>query len=154
MKNVVFVLFLLTNILLIRVNAQNVTGVGNDPFENSNNGELICSDTGKLIGGSIRKSQQPYDAFIMGVFQKTNTESTTVSAMFAKLPILKEGVCSVKYNSENGPIKKGDILTSSSTPGEAMKATKSGMMVGIALEDASSVSGLVKIRILIQYVKQ
>jgi len=35
-----------------------------------------------------------------------------------------------------------------------MKATQSGMIIGIALEDANPSNGLVKIRILIQYVKQ
>lgn len=67
--------------------------------------------------------------------------------------IKREGIYLVKFNSENGPIKKGDIVTTSSEPGVAMKATESGMIIGIALEDANGESGLVKIRILIQYVK-
>ncbi|MBI4039324.1 hypothetical protein HY388_00670 [Candidatus Daviesbacteria bacterium] len=40
----------------------------------------------------------------------------------------------VKVSLENGPIEKGDYLTSSSTPGVAMKATKPGQVVGKALE--------------------
>ena len=43
-----------------------------------------------------------------------------------------------KISSENGPIERGDLLTSSSTPGHAMKATdrdKSfGAIVGKALQ--------------------
>ncbi len=33
-----------------------------------------------------------------------------------------------------------------------MKSTKSGMILGVALEDASKQKGLIKIRLLIQYI--
>ncbi|MEK7124691.1 MAG: hypothetical protein AAB877_03380 [Patescibacteria group bacterium] len=39
----------------------------------------------------------------------------------------------VKVNTENGLIKIGDVLTSSSTPGIAMKAIKAGPIIGIAM---------------------
>ena len=42
----------------------------------------------------------------------------------------------VKVSLENGPIRVGDPLTSSSKPGVAMRATKAGKIVGYALEDA------------------
>jgi hypothetical protein len=35
---------------------------------------------------------------------------------------------------ENGTVSAGDPLTSSSTPGAAMKATKAGKIIGYALE--------------------
>jgi len=40
----------------------------------------------------------------------------------------------VKVSTENGPIEPGDPLTSSSTPGVAMKATEPGDIIGTALE--------------------
>jgi hypothetical protein len=40
----------------------------------------------------------------------------------------------VKVSLENGPIQPGDLLTTSSTPGVAMKATEAGQTLGIALE--------------------
>ncbi|HQI74764.1 MAG TPA: hypothetical protein PLY37_02810, partial [Candidatus Pacearchaeota archaeon] len=43
----------------------------------------------------------------------------------------------VKVNLNNGEIKAGDYLTSSDIPGIAMKATKAGKVLGIALEDFS-----------------
>jgi len=43
----------------------------------------------------------------------------------------------VKINLNNGEIKAGDYLTSSDIPGIAMKATKAGKVLGIALEDFS-----------------
>lgn len=48
-----------------------------------------------------------------------------------------------------GHVKAGDFLTSSSTPGYAMKMTKAGPSVGIALEDFNS-SGPGKVMILVQ----
>lgn len=41
----------------------------------------------------------------------------------------------VKVSNENGEVKIGDPLTSSSTPGVAMKATKAGTIVGKAVEN-------------------
>ncbi|MEK7590933.1 MAG: hypothetical protein AAB489_01865, partial [Patescibacteria group bacterium] len=39
----------------------------------------------------------------------------------------------VMVSDENGPIRPGDLLTTSSTPGVAMKATKAGPIIGKAL---------------------
>ena len=40
----------------------------------------------------------------------------------------------IKVSLENGPIEPGDRLTTSSIPGIAMKATKAGIVIGMALE--------------------
>ncbi|USN92668.1 MAG: hypothetical protein H6782_02550 [Candidatus Nomurabacteria bacterium] len=50
-------------------------------------------------------------------------------------PIALSGRVPVKISTENGVIKRGDQLMLSSLPGIAMKATGTGMVVGIALED-------------------
>jgi hypothetical protein len=62
-------------------------------------------------------------------------------------------ILDVLVNNENGFIKKGDVLMVSSTPGTAMKSNRSGMMVGIALEDQNlkQKTALIKCRIMIQY---
>ena len=44
----------------------------------------------------------------------------------------------IKVSTENGEIKPGDWLTSSSTPGTAMKATETGSALGKALESYNS----------------
>jgi len=51
------------------------------------------------------------------------------------VPVALTGRVPVKVSSENGPIYKGDYLTSSSVAGVAMKATKPGQVLGKALED-------------------
>jgi hypothetical protein len=60
------------------------------------------------------------------------------------VPVGVAGVIPTKVSAENGPIRRGDILVSASTPGHAMRsepvvvgATKlypSGAIVGTALE--------------------
>lgn len=125
--------------------------------KNLNNGEIIsslnCRNKGKLS-----LTTKPYDEKIIGVYYKYEKEVVSTDGKPVLVPrnniLLNEGVADVKYNSENGLIKAGDPVTSSSTSGEAMKATESGIIIGIALEDAQAQQGLIKIRIMIQYVKQ
>jgi len=61
-------------------------------------------------------------------------------------PIALAGRVPTKVSAENGPIRPGDFLTTSATPGVAMKATESGLIIGTALEsfDGPGV-GLVKV---------
>jgi len=39
-----------------------------------------------------------------------------------RIPLGIAGIVPTKVNSENGPIKRGDLLVTSSTPGHAMRA--------------------------------
>ncbi|HSW97599.1 MAG TPA: hypothetical protein VLF89_07280 [Candidatus Saccharimonadales bacterium] len=50
-------------------------------------------------------------------------------------PIALQGRVPVKVSTMNGDIHTGDLLTSSSVPGVAMKATKAGQIIGKALEE-------------------
>lgn len=126
--------------------------------ENENNysqfpiGSIIASENATAFS-ALRLANTQYDYYIIGIFcQSGKTEG--IPALIKHRPVASTGICELRYNSENGPIKKGDLITSSSKPGEGMKATQSGMVVGIAMEDAAAPSGLIKCRILIQYVKQ
>ena len=54
-----------------------------------------------------------------------------------KIPLAVVGIVPVKVNAENGPIRPGDLLTSSSTPGHAMRAGAKpavGTVIGKALQ--------------------
>ena len=115
------------------------------------NGSIVTSEEG-TIRGNLNLSQASYDNRIVGVFISDGTQSSNVNRK--RIPVKNEGVCNVKFNSENGPIRKGDPVTSSSTPGVAMKATQSGIILGIAVEDAIGSNGTLKVRVLIQYLKQ
>ncbi len=115
------------------------------------NGEIVSSDD-LTIRGNLKKSNQPYDEYMIGIYH-TSLKDNSDPRMY-EIPFKDSGAYYVKCNSENGKIRKGDLVTSSSESGVAMKATKSGMVLGLALENANEATGQVKVRLTIQYVKQ
>lgn len=134
----------LINVSMAQQNQNNETGL-------FTKGTIISTENG-TIRAELKMSGKAYDEYMIGVFSdRVKTEN---NAMVKTNPLVSGGVTYVKCNSENGLVKKGDLITSSSEPGVGMKATESGIVLGLALEDASGSSGLVKIRIMIQYVKQ
>ena len=107
---------------------------------------LVIAETEDL---TLRKSRSPYEKGIVGVvsgspailFEGSQLEIAPTPGGFIKgkkPPVALVGRILCKVSIENGPIKRGDLLTSSSTPGHAMKATdrdKSfGTILGKALE--------------------
>ncbi|MBI2405431.1 hypothetical protein HYV21_00035 [Candidatus Microgenomates bacterium] len=90
------------------------------------------------------KSQKTYDSHILGVMSSINEveapgEGQRKAAHYHLLALA--GRVPVKVSTENGPIAVGDPLTSSSTPGVAMKATKAGPIIGKAMEPFDSAQG-------------
>jgi hypothetical protein len=98
---------------------------------------------------AVRLSSKPYEGAIVGVVStspglvfdqgethlsggNTNliTDHKTVVAMVGRVP--------TKFSLENGPIAVGDPLTSSSTPGVAMKATQAGQIIGYAMQSSDA----------------
>ncbi|MFH1111981.1 MAG: hypothetical protein V1712_02825 [Patescibacteria group bacterium] len=138
--------------------AQVFTGTSTDlaemystrPEENLVAGDVVVLDSaGSLL---VTKSASAYDPLIVGVISdspgfamsgisETNGQGDTTNGKYVAL----EGRVPVKVNNENGPIAIGDYLTSSSTPGVAMKAIKAGPVLGLALEayDGTNPSGQV-----------
>jgi hypothetical protein len=114
-------------------------------------GTILSTDNGTRKA-ELKMSGKAYDEYMIGVF--SDSEKAENNAIIKTSSVISGGVAYVKCNSNNGLVKKGDLITSSSEPGVGMKATESGIVLGLALEDASGSSGLVKIRIMIQYVKQ
>jgi hypothetical protein len=105
------------------------------------------------------KSVKAYDAKLFGIV------STSPYQTFGKAlrdggaqnpqPVAIKGRVLVKVSDENGPIKAGDYITSSATqPGFGMKATRSGQVVGQALNDydfSSGSTGLVMVFVQVGY---
>lgn len=119
------------------------------------NGSIIVSDDG-TAAGKLSTSATSYDVKIIGVYVKEtiepNSDGTPKLIPSNNEKVVSQGIISVKCNTENGKIKSGDLITTSSTAGEGMKAIKSGVILGIATEDAKEENGLVKVRLMIQYV--
>lgn len=95
--------------------------------------------------GNVKKTNLPYDQKVIGVISSSPAirisedggvviskgDNTTSKDGY---PVALTGRVPVKISTENGVIKPGDYLTSSSIPGVAMKADKKGKVVGMALE--------------------
>jgi hypothetical protein len=127
--------------------AQEGTGSSTTTFFNG----AILSSENATEHSQLQLAGKPYDEYIIGIYYESKT--AVHNATHATNPIVSQGIAYVKCNSENGKIKKGDLITSSSKTGEGMKATSSGLVIGVALEDAPATGGLVKVRVLIQYVR-
>ncbi len=114
-------------------------------------GDLVVLDLSNTA--SVKKSSRPYDEMIAGVvpqnpglvFDEGRTHLAGDNTRFItknKTLVALAGRVYVKVSLENGAIKVGDPLTSSSKSGVSMKATKSGKIIGYALEAATK-DGLV-----------
>ena len=106
-------------------------------------GELLVIDQNNPK--MVRLSYSPYQQTLIGivstnpalVFEEGKIHLGVASAESGqprKPLVALAGRVPVKVSSENGPINAGDLLTSSSQPGIAMKADKPGYVVGKALE--------------------
>lgn len=112
-------------------------------------GDLVVLLPGESATPAVRKSVQPYEGLLVGVVSanpglvfdhgetylagdnsKLITQTKTVVAVV--------GRALIKVSMENGTVSAGDPLTSSSTPGVAMKATKAGKIIGYALESTNN----------------
>jgi hypothetical protein len=141
------------NVYAVRYWAKEGLQISN--FDLAEDYEIITPDieAGELVmlaDGEAEKMQRAsgrYNADVMGVvstkpaIRLTDWEASPEEQQKMR-PIALSGRVPVKVTNENGDIKKGDRLVSSSTAGYAMKACgdvycESGMSVGIALEDVA-----------------
>lgn len=110
---------------------------------------VISSDKNR----AVTLSSEPYSTAIIGVYSTKPGFVGTTHPMQGKynneIPVAITGIVPCKVTTENGQIKRGDLLTTSSTPGYAMKATdpKIGTVLGKALESLET--GRAKIEALI-----
>jgi hypothetical protein len=101
---------------------------------------LAAKANDTLVIGVI--SSKP--GFLLNGMQGENKASGTLA-----YPVALCGRVPCKVTDENGPICRGDLLTSSSTPGHAMKASidlhRPGTIIGKALEGLHSGKGVIEI---------
>ena len=101
-------------------------------------GDLVSVD-GSTTTDLVKKSEgKPYDPKVVGVIStkpglvsgggsvEDTNEHDVLVALVGRVP--------VKISDENGRVMPGDRLTSSSIPGVAMRATSTGMTIGVAME--------------------
>jgi len=115
-------------------------------------GDVVIVDQENTL--FVKKADSPYNSQLLGV---VSTKPGVLLGGFAandhpddkKVPIALSGRVPVKIAPESNEIRIGDLLTSSSTPGKAIKATQSGPIIGKALENWNLESGKDKIIVFI-----
>jgi hypothetical protein len=104
--------------------------------------------------GYYERSSTPYDSSIAGVESGDRGRFRLKAGSFERAEGQRQvgmmGHILVKVSLENGPIKPGDPLTTSSTPGHAMKTTRPGQIVGRALgsfDGSEGYTGMIEVLI-------
>jgi hypothetical protein len=71
-----------------------------------------------------------------------------------EIPLAMVGIVPCHVSAENGPIRRGDLLVTSSTPGYAMRGTDStrmiGAVVGKALQNLDAGTGVIEILVSLE----
>lgn len=97
-----------------------------------------------LSGKDIQRSSTPYQNVILGsicadpAYETKPTTDPGTGTGDQSYKVVLAGYSLVNVSMLNGPIKKGDLITTSSKEGVGMKALKSGYVLGSALEDFES----------------
>jgi hypothetical protein len=84
----------------------------------------------------VTKAAKPCDDNLLGFLVNPESGADGKKLNEHYLPLAIYGYFPAKVTLENGAIKRGDPLTSSSKPGYGMKATQACKIIGYALEDA------------------
>jgi hypothetical protein len=117
-----------------------------------------------IIGmdGVLALSTEANDTAVAGVY---STQPGIVGGaheedLTDKIPLAILGIVPVKVSAENGAIQPGDLLTTSATPGHAMKASPleingilfypSGVILGKALEALEADTGVIQMLVTLQ----
>lgn len=88
--------------------------------------------------GSFTKSKKAYDTQAKGVVVANPAIYVKSDDVNEKFALANAGYAKVLVNTSNGAIKRGDMLRTSTTQGVAVRADKSGFVVGTSLQDYSN----------------
>lgn len=97
--------------------------------------EVLPGHLVSLKAGKYLLSFEENDETIFGVVTKDPTLALEDLTLEQFKYVTTAGEAIVKVSAANGEISEGDYITTSRTPGIGQKATLSGQVVGIALED-------------------
>lgn len=99
--------------------------------------EAIDGDILTSQPGGLTRSTKAFDPNMFGVLQNNPVLVYREIDSDGK-PVVRFGVARVNVTALNGPIKYGDLITSSSIAGKGQKASGGGIILGIALAEFSA----------------
>jgi hypothetical protein len=102
-------------------------------------GDLLVIDPN--AEGKFLKSAQPYSTMVTGIYSTKpgvigRRQLSDRSQMKEEVPMAMTGIVPTKVSAENGAIKPGDLLVTSSRLGYAMKGTDRSLMLGAVIGKA------------------
>jgi len=99
----------------------------------------------------VRLSSKPYDTHVAGIISAN--PAFHIQSYETGVPLALAGRVKTKASAENGPIKRGDLLTTSSTPGHLMKCESRekclGAIVGKAWEPLDKGKGKITVLVML-----
>jgi hypothetical protein len=130
----------------------------------------VTGDRGKYAAGDLlvidpstnrvlALAEHPYSTLVAGIYSTKPGvlgSTRTVDEPTAKdeVPLAAVGIVPCKVTAENGAIRVGDLLVTSSTPGHAMKGTDRnkmlGAVVGKALAPLDDGKGVIQVLVTLQ----
>ncbi|MDG7002039.1 MAG: hypothetical protein JRN15_23305 [Nitrososphaerota archaeon] len=139
-----------------------VTFTGGDCAEDMD--AVLDIDPGSVVviddSGKLRECNSDYDKRVLGVVSGAGDLKPAMilgkkqGTFNHKAPLALSGKVYCKVDAEYSPIEVGDLLTTSSTPGHAMRATDParsfGCVVGKAMARLDSGYGLVPVLVALQ----
>jgi hypothetical protein len=120
-------------------------------------GDIIVIDATKH--GKFLKSAEPYSTLVAGIYSTKpgllgRRQAGDLKASATEIPMAMVGIVPTKVTTENGPIKDGDLLVTSSKPGVAMKGTDPtrmmGAVIGKAMDSLDSGDGVIEVLVRLQ----
>ena len=120
-------------------------------------GDLMTVDPAR--DRRFKQVSQPYSTLVAGIYATKPGILATPHTMddprlALEIPLAMVGIVPCKVTAENGPIHRGDLLVSSSTPGHAMKGTDRnrmlGAVVGKALGSLDQGTGVIEVLVTLQ----
>ena len=103
---------------------------------------LVNTNLKNIKDGSVLSNSQngailsntPYDPQVLGVVSRDAAIAISTDNSTNTVPVISNGTIYLLVSTQQGPIAKGDYLTTSTIPGVAVKAVLSGYVLGTALE--------------------
>ena len=105
---------------------------------------------------SVALSSEPYSTMVIGIYSEdpgfVGSPDPMEGQADDEIPVAVVGIVPCKVSAENGPIGRGDLLVTSSTPGHAMRADNpaAGTILGKALEPLEAGTGAIQVLVTLQ----
>ena len=120
-------------------------------------GDLLAIDP--TASRRLALAREAYSTLVAGIYSAKpgllgTNRKVDESTPQNEVPLAVVGIVPCKVTAENGPIRVGDLLVTSSTPGHAMKGTDLsrmlGAVVGKALEPLLEGNGVINVLVTLQ----